>query len=115
MMHSYTEYPQRFTQRIGTVTPFAALELPLGEAFRLSTRLGFDYDACSDVTAWQLAEPMLRQWDYWDGDSVLAGLTLRWSRGRTYVQAAYDLELSTSGTDYDGLRHVAGLTVGFLF
>ena len=117
MMHSYTEYPQRFTQRIGTVTPFAALELPVGEAFRLSTRLGFakDYDACSDVTAWQLAEPMLRQWDYWDGDSVLAGLTLRWSRGRTYVQAAYDLELSTSGTDYDGLRHVAGLTVGFLF
>ena len=58
---------------------------------------------------------MLRQWDYWDGDSVLAGLTLRWNRGRTYVQAAYDLEVSTSGTDYDGLRHIAGLTVGFLF
>lgn len=116
MMHSYTEYPQRFEQHIGTVTPYAVLALPLGESFHLTTRLGYakDYDAYTDVTAWQLAEPLLRQWDYWDGDSVLAGLTLRWSRGRTYVQAAYDLECSASA-DYDGLRHVAGLTLGFVF
>ena len=116
MMHAYTEYPQRFLQQISTVTPYLGLQMPLGRRLSFSGRMGYahDYNAASEVSAWQLAEPMLQQWDYWDGDSLLVGLTAQWHKGRTYVRARYDLEASAS-SDYDGLRHAAGLTVGFVF
>ena len=117
--HSYTEYPQRFTQGIGTVTPFVAATVPFGQ-FEVSASVGFakDYDPVCDITAWQLAGPMLRQWEYWEGDNWLAGAGLQWrsSSGRTYVRARYDMEASTEPpTDMGGSRHALSFSLGFVF
>ena len=115
--HSYTEYPQRFVQRISTLTPSLAVEIPAGR-FTLIPEVGYayDYNAYTDNTSWQLTEPLLRQWDYWEGNGYHAAFDLRWSApgGRTYVRAHYDVEASTR-LDDDGLRHTAALTVGFVF
>ena len=115
--HSYTEYPQRFVQRISTLTPSLAVEIPAGR-FTLVPGVGYamDYNAYSDITSWQLAEPLLRQWDYWDGNGYLAAFDLRWmaASGRSYVRAHYGFEASTR-LDADGTRHTAALTVGFIF
>ena len=118
--HSYTEYPQRFTQQIGTITPFAGLMLPVGRQIELSASVGYakDYDPESDISSWQLARPMLLQWEYWEGNSWLAGAGLRWNApsGRMYVSGRYDLEVSTEPpTDIGGSRHTASLTLGWVF
>ena len=49
--HSYTEYPQRFVQRISTLTPSLAVEIPAGR-FTLVPGVGYamDYNAYSEVT-----------------------------------------------------------------
>ena len=118
--HAYVEYPQRFSQRIGTITPSVAAEIPLGRLFTLAASAGYakDYDPYCDQTEWQLIEPLYRQWEYWEGNSWLAGIGLNWhsSSGRTYVRARYDLEVSTEPpTDIGGSRHTASLTLGFRF
>lgn len=115
--HTYTEYPQHFVQRYHTFTPTLAAVIPLGRV-RLTPMIGYamDYDTYSDVTKWQLKEPLLRQWDYWDGNNYLAALDLKWSSasGRGYVEAHYSFESSTR-LDDDGIRHGASLTLGFIF
>ena len=115
--HTYTEYPQHFVQRYHTFTPTLAAVIPLGRV-RLTPMIGYamDYDTYSDVTKWQLKEPLLRQWDYWDGNNYLAALDLKWSSasGRCYVEAHYSFESSTR-LDDDGIRHGASLTLGFIF
>lgn len=115
--HSYTEYPRRFVQRISTLTPTLALEIPAGR-FVLVPTLGYayDYGTYNDVTEWQLAEPLLRQWDYWDGSNYLGSFDFRWSSatGRTYVRVHYGIEASTAA-DADGMRHTGALTLGFVF
>ena len=115
--HSYTEYPQRFMQRISTLTPSLAVEIPIGPV-TLIPWLGYayDYNAYTDVTNWQLTEPLLRQWDIFEGNNYLGALDLRWSsaRGRTYIRGHYGVEASTR-LDNDGFRHNAALTVGFIF
>ena len=115
--HTYTEYPQHFVQRYHTFTPTLAAVIPLGRV-RLTPMIGYamDYDTYSDVTKWQLKEPLLRQWDYWDGNNYLAALDLKWSSasGRCYVEAHYSFESSTR-LDDDGVRHGASLTLGFIF
>ena len=117
VVQSYTEYPRRFVQRISTLTPTLALEIPAGR-FVLVPTLGYayDYGTYNDVTEWQLAEPLLRQWDYWDGSNYLGSFDLRWSSasGHTYVHAYYGIEASTAA-DADGMRHTAALTLGFIF
>ena len=116
--HAYTEYPQRFVQRISTVTPSLSLLLPVGRHLTVQPAVGYarDYDAYSDVTAWQLTGPLLAQWDYWEGDGLLASLQMRWTSAdeRMYVHARYDFE-SSLASDGDGSRHVASLTLGFVF
>lgn len=115
--HTYTEYPQHFVQRYHTFTPTLAAVIPLGRV-KLTPMIGYamDYDTYSDVTKWQLKEPLLQQWDYWDGNNYLAELDLKWSSasGRCYVQAHYSFESSTR-LDDDGMRHGASLTLGFIF
>ena len=83
----------------------------------VSFRAGYahDYDASSIVTEWQLREPMLRQWDYWDGDGVLLGVGGVWRRDRFYVQARYDMEAGITSGDNDGSRHSVSLSLGFVF
>ncbi len=120
MDQSYTEYPQRFVQGIGTVTSSASMMVPLGRQFELTASAGFakDYDPVCTITPWQLTEPMLLQWEYWEGDSWLAGLGARWTStsGRTYVRGRYNLEVSTEpASDIGGSRHTASLTLGFIF
>ncbi len=116
--HSYTEYPHHFLQRIHTVTPTVSLLLPVGRRFAVQPLLGYarDYDSYTDVTSWQLAEPLLAQWDYWDGDNFLASLRMRWNSadGRTCVRAGYGLEASRA-SDADGFRHTVSLSLGFVF
>lgn len=115
--HAYNEYPQRFNQRYHTLIPTLAVTVPLGPV-TLTPMFGYarDYDTYTDVTEWQLKEPLLFQWDYWDGDAILGGLGLKWvsASGRTYVSAQYDLMASTLA-DADGRRHTAALTIGFIF
>ncbi len=115
--HSYTEYPQRFVQRISTLTPSVAVEIPVGR-FTLIPWLGFamDYHAYTDNTSWQLTEPLLRQWDFWDGNNYLGAFDVKWSSasGRTYIRVHYDINASTR-YDNDGARHAAALTLGFIF
>lgn len=115
--HTYTEYPQRFVQRIHTLVPTLGVRIPMGR-FALTPRLGYalGYDAYSDDTPWQLSEPLRRQWDYWDGNRYLGALDMEWSfaGGRSYVRAHYGIEASTR-TDADGMRHTASLTLGFVF
>ena len=115
--HTYTEYPQHFVQRYHTFTTTLGVSIPLGPV-RLTPMLGYamDYDTYSDVTKWQLKEPLLRQWDYWEGNNYLGALDLKWSSasGRCYVQAHYSIESSTR-LDDDGTRHAASLTLGFIF
>lgn len=115
--HVYSEYPQHFRQKLGCLTPRIGVEIPLGN-FVAEPSVGYarDYDSFTDVTELQLAAPLLRQWDYWDGDSYLASLGLRWMAdgGRTYVRARYDFEASTSA-DADGYRHSLAVVVGFVF
>jgi hypothetical protein len=115
--HSYTEYPQRFVQRISTLTPSVAVEVPVGPV-TLIPWLGFamDYHAYTDNTSWQLTEPLMKQWDIWDGNNYLGAFDLKWSSatGRTYIQAHYGINASTR-IDNDGVRHAAALTVGFIF
>ena len=115
--HSYTEYPHHFSQRISTVTPFVETRIPAGKQMEVSFRAGYahDYDASSTVTEWQLREPMLRQWDYWDGDGVLLGIGGVWRRDRFYVQARYDLDAGITSGDNDGSRHSVSLSLGFVF
>ncbi len=117
MEHSYTEYPQRFVQRISTLTPSVAVEVPVGPV-TLIPWLGFamDYHAYTDNTSWQLTEPLMKQWDIWDGNNYLGAFDLKWSSatGRTYIQAHYGINASTR-IDNDGVRHAAALTVGFIF
>ena len=117
MEHAYTEYPHRFVQRISTVAPTLGVAIPLGR-FELAPEIGYalDYGAFNEVSQWQLAEPLLRQWDYWDGNSYLGALGLHWvsATGRTSVRARYDFEASTAA-DADGFRHSLALTVGFVF
>lgn len=114
--HAYTEYPQRFSQKISTVTPFLEAEVPV-RAFSFSARVGFehDYDAHTEVTEWQLREPLLRQWDFWNGDDILLGIGAAWSRGRCYVRGSYDSEIAVTPGDGDGFRAAVSLTVGFIF
>ena len=115
--HSYTEYPQRFVQRISTLTPSVAVEIPVGR-FTLIPWLGFamDYHAYTDNTSWQLTEPLLRQWDVWDGNNYLGAFDVKWSSasGRTYIRSHYEINASTR-YDNDGARHTAALTLGFIF
>ena len=115
--HSYTEYPQRFVQHICTLTPSVSVEIPVGR-FLLVPWLGYsyDYNAYTDNTSWQLSEPLLRQWDFWDGNNYLGAFDLQWSTasGRTCIRAHYGIESSTR-LDGDGVRHTASLTVGFVF
>ena len=120
LSHTYVEYPHQFSQQIGTMTPSLAAEIPLGQLFTLSVSAGYakDYHPVCEITEWQLADPMLRQWEYWEGNSWLAGVGLKWhsASGRTYVRARYDVEDSTEpSTDIGGTRHNAALTLGFIF
>ncbi len=117
MQHSYTEYPHRFEQHINNMTPSLSAEIPIGN-FTIAPMLGyaFSYDPYTDVTEWQLVEPLEQQWNYWDGSSYLGGLDLNWTSasGRTYVNVHYGVEVSTQYVE-DGSRHEAGLTLGFVF
>ena len=117
MMHAYTEYPRRFAQQFSSVTPYLGGKIPVGRAGSLTARIGYahSYGTENNVSEWQLAEPLLEQWDYWDGDSVLVGIAAAWRKDRMYVQARYDIVVSASAADNDGTRQVAGLTVGFIF
>jgi len=115
--HVYNEYPQRFTQHYHTVVSTLAVAIPIGPV-RLTPMLGYaiNYDAFTDVTSWQLQEPLLRQWDYWEGNNYLGALDLKWTSatGRCYVQAHYSIDASTAA-DADGTRQTASVTVGFVF
>ena len=117
MMHAYTEYPQRFAQQFSSVMPYVGGQFPMGRDISSTARIGYAhaYGAENEVTAWQLADPMLAHWAFWHGDSILVGFAAEWRRNRMYVQARYDLEVSTSAAGFDDMRHVAGLTVGFIF
>ena len=100
-----------------SVTPYLGGKIPVGRAGSLTARIGYahSYGTENNVSEWQLAEPLLKQWDYWDGDTVLVGIAAAWRKDRMYVQARYDIEVSASAVDNDGTRQVAGLTVGFIF
>ena len=117
MEHAYTEYPQRFVQRLSTVTPSVGLLLPLGPSWVLTSSLGFAkaYDALCEVSAWQLADPLRRQWSYWNSDRLLGEAGLRWTSasGGNYVQAGYGIEAAIPADL--GVRHRASVTVGFVF
>ena len=116
LLHSYTEYPQRFVQGVSSVTPSVGAAIPLPGRFELAPRVAFSkaYGKVNEVTQWQLSEPMLRQWDYWDRDKWLASLQLNWSTatGRTYVKARYDF---MADEDFASFRHAASLKIGFVF
>lgn len=117
MEHSYTEYPRRFEQHIHNMTPSLSAEIPIGN-FTIVPLIGhtFSYHSYTDETEWQLVEPLRKQWDLWDGSSYLGGLDVDWTSasGRTYVKAHYRVEVSTELAE-EGSRHVAGLTLGFVF
>lgn len=117
MEHSYTEYPRRFKQHIHNMTPSLSAEIPIGN-FTIVPLIGhtFSYHSYTDETEWQLVEPLRKQWDLWDGSSYLGGLDVDWisASGRTYVKAHYSVEVSTELAE-EGSRHVAGLTLGFVF
>ena len=95
MQHSYTEYPQRFSQRLGCLTPTVAASIPAG-CFEVAPRIGFAkvYGAESGESQWQLAEPLQQQWDYWTCDKILADLQVKWTQasGRWGLVARYGLE-----------------------
>lgn len=114
--HAYTEYPQRFSQKISTVTPFVAAEMSV-RAFSFSAQVGYVhvYDTYTDVTEWQLREPLLRQWDFWDGGDFQIGIGAGWSRGRCYLKGTCETGIAVTPGDGDGFRAAASLTVGFIF
>lgn len=116
LLHSYTEYPHRFVQGISSVTPSVGAAVPLGSRLELAPWVAFSkaYGQVNELTEWQLSEPMMRQWDYWDGDNWLAALELQWSTatGGTYVKARYDFMANDT---FSSFRHAASLKIGFVF
>ena len=116
MTHSYTEYPHRFAQSANSLRFSVGAVVPLGRQFELTPWLAFDkdYGMKNDITDYQIYEPLMRQWDYWDGNNLLGRLGLAWksASGRTCVRAQYGIMTSDHFTDF---RHSASLTVGFNF
>ena len=116
MAHTYTEYPHRFVQRANSLRSSVGAVIPLGRQFELAPWFAFDkhYGMENEISEHQFYEPLMRQWDYWDGDSWLGRLGLKWMSpsGRSYIQAQYGIIASDYFTDF---RHSASLTVGFVF
>ena len=112
--HSYTEYPKRFEQRVSMVTPSLRLEIPIGPAWHLSAETGYtiNYEEEHDISHWQLPEPLMRQINFWTGDSISSRLTVTWTHGRMTLGADYGMDAATA---FDGFRHTASLTASFSF
>lgn len=112
--HAYTEYPHRFSQRVSTLVPRAGAELPLGKNWELSLRGGYIwcYEADYEISRWQLAAPLEQQCRFWTGNSVMGGVSAAWTRGRMTLGLDYGFEAATA---FDGARHTASLTLGFVF
>lgn len=112
--HSYTEYPKRFEQRVSMVTPSLRLEIPIGPAWHLSAETGYtiNYEEEHDISHWQLPEPLMRQINFWTGDSISSRLTVTWTQGRMTLGADYGMDAATA---FDGFRHTASLTASFSF
>lgn len=117
MEHSYTEYPQRFVQKISNMAASLSVAIPVWH-FTLVPWFAYlhAYDSYTDDTPWQLSDPLREQWDNWDGDNILGAMDVRWvsARGRCYVDAHYIIG-GVPGPDDKRLRHLASLTVGFVF
>lgn len=113
MHHYYVEYPRIFQQKLGSVMPFVATEVPLGQ-WKVAANLGFAkaYDAYADITQWQLAEALQKQWDFWDGDNFIGGLSVVWHGKKLYVRADYGFEATSH---FNAARHAGGLTLGLSF
>ena len=114
LRHSYTEYPQRFEQRVSVLTPYVGLAFPLGPAWNLSFQAGYayNYEEVHDVTKWQLPVPLQQQIDFWTGNSFSGRLNVAWTHGRMTLGADYGMDAATA---FDGFRHTASLTAAFAF
>ena len=112
--HSYTEYPQRFEQRVSYVTPYVGMDLPLGSAWLLSAHVGYtySYEEMHDTTKWQIPGPLQQQIRFWTGNSVSGRLAACWSHGRMTLGMDYGFAAATT---FDGFRHTGSLTAGFAF
>lgn len=112
--HAYTEYPQRFEQRVSAVVPNVAFALPVGPDWRFSLQAGYTccYEAEFEISRWQLAGPLLQQCNFWTGDSIIGRFGAAWTRGRMTVGLDYGFEAATA---FDGARHTASLNLGFVF
>ena len=114
LRHSYTEYPQLFEQRFSAVQPQVDVMCPVGRSWQLSVSGGYSYsyEEVHDVTKWQLLSPLQQQLNYWTGNSIIGQASASWTHGRMTLSLDYGFEAATS---FDGARHTASLTAGFVF
>ena len=114
IMHAYTEYPQRFDQRVSSLVPYVGASLPLGSCWRLATAFSYNYcyEAEYDISQWQLAVPLEQQCRFWTGNSIGSRLHIDWTRGRMAVGFEYGCNVATA---FDGARHDVSLSFALSF
>ena len=111
LMQAYTEHPQRFTQRVSVLAPHVGARVPIGAAWRVTADLtwSYCYEAACDVSAWQLAAPLSRQYDFWTSGRLCGRVHLSWTQGRMTLGLDYGCLATTA---FPGFRHETSLTLG---
>ena len=133
--HSYTEYPQVFSQRVSAFEPYLTFTKNFGgdaDTFGVTPRLSWRhvYDSCeNDISylegtpgtegdrPWQLTGPLHTEFEHLSSDMFNAGLSLLWHhtlKSTSALSVGVSYNLTVPGADL-GRRHCAGLTLGFTF